>query len=142
MQATIDNQSDLIQWARERIGYPFREDAKAIGFVEEDGTIRCVVVYDCFSLCDVCMHIASDGSRKWLRKMTFLEAFDYPFMQLGMRRVTGLVPAKNKAALNFDLRIGFEIEGKCRKALPDDDVYILGMLRENCPYIPQETDNV
>ena len=140
-RATIDKQGELIAWAQERIGYPFRDDAKAIGFFDSDERLRAVVVYDTFALCDCCIHIASDGSRRWLTRLMLLEAFHYPFVQLKMRRVTGIVPASNKAALKLDLQLGFEIEGKCMAALPDDDVYVLGMLRENCPYVPQESDD-
>ena len=55
-----------------------------------------------------------------------------------MRRVTALVPAKNTAALRFDLHLGFKQEGVVRHALPDDDIIILGLLREDCRFIPQE----
>lgn len=140
--ATTDHQAQAIEWAESRIHLPFRADAKAIAFVRSGNEYAAVVVFDGFSQCDCNIHIASDGSRRWLSRKLFAEAFHYPFVQLGLRRVTGLVPKSNKPALKFDLRIGFEIEGLCRNALPDDDVYVLGMLREQCPFIPQEYRNV
>lgn len=127
-----------IAWAANKIGIArFRPDAKGIAS-ERDGVLTAVVVFDTFSECDCNMHIASDGSRRWLTRPLMKEAFHYPFNTLGLRRVTGIVPRKNKDALLFDQRLGFEVEGICREAMPDDDVVILGLLRRNCRMIPQE----
>lgn len=132
----------LLPWAEGVIGFAPRDDAKAIGVVDADGTIRSVTVFDNFSPCDCNMHIASDGSKRWLTRIYLRTAFYYPFVQVGLRRVTGLVPASNSAALHFDLHLGFVREGLCRNALPDDDLIVLGMLREHCRFIPQEFRNM
>ncbi len=124
----------LIEWAQDVIGCTFRDDAKAIGYGTNDELIA-VTVFDGFSVCDCNMHIASNGSGRWLTRKFLIASFAYPFIQLKLRRVTGLVPAKNEAALKFDLHLGFEFEGRCKNALPDDDIIILGLLRENCKYI-------
>ena len=139
MSAIIYGQEDrMLPWACERIGLgKFKGDAKTIG-VERDGELVAVVVYDGFSECDCNMHIASDGLGNWLSRELLVRAFAYPFIQLGFRRVTGLVPARNAAALQFDQHLGFEYEGRCRNALPDDDLIILGMLRENCRFIAKK----
>ena len=124
----------LIGWAQNVIGCEFRPDAKAIGYGSGD-EIFAVTVFDGFSVCDCNMHIASNGTGHWLTRKFLISSFAYPFIQLKLRRVTALVPAKNKAALKFDLHLGFEFEGRCKHALPDDDIIILGLLRENCKYI-------
>lgn len=128
----------LIPWAADKIGIgQFRDDAKAIGIMS-DGEIRGVVVYDTFSACDCNMHVASDGSATWLTREFLVHAFAFPFIQAGLRRVTGIVPAANERALSFDLKLGFTREGYCPKALPNDDVVILGMTRDRCRFIPPE----
>lgn len=129
----------MLPWAAERIGISsFRRDAHSIG-LEKGGKLVAVVVFDTFSECDCNMHVASDGTKAWMNKALLLSAFAYPFVQLGLRRVTGIVPAKNAAALAFDKNLGFEEEGICRHALPDDDIIILGLLREKCRFVPKET---
>ncbi len=128
----------LLPWAQERIGVAFRRDAYTIG-LERDGAIAAVVVFDNFSEADCCMHIASDGTKRWMSKELLIAAFAYPFVQLGLRRVTGMVPAKNAAALAFDEHIGFVREGYHPHALPDDDLVSLGLLRDNCRFIPRGT---
>ena len=128
----------LLPWARDRIGLQdFRRDAYTIG-LERDGDLVAVVVFDGFSDVDCNMHIASDGTGQWMNKSLLVAAFAYPFVQLRLNRVTGMVPAKNADALSFDQHIGFVREGYHPKALPDDDLVSLGLLRENCRFIPKE----
>lgn len=143
MTATViyGQEERLLPWAREKIGTgPFRRDAFAIG-LERDGELVSVAVFDNFSPCDCNVHLASDGTRRWMNKDYLLSAFAYAFVQLKLNRLTGIVPAKNAEAIAFDEHIGFEREGYCRKALPDDDIIIFGMLRENCRFITEEQRN-
>ena len=132
-----DQDETLIEWAMGVIGCTFRHDATAIGH-SISGKIMAVAVFDGFSECDCNIHIASDGSGHSMSRGFLAAAFAYPFIQLNMRRVTGLVPAANTKALRFDYHLGFVFEGRCRNALPDDDIIVLGMLRENCRFIPLE----
>lgn len=126
----------MLSWAAERIGVLcFRSDAQCLGYLNND-TLCAVVVYDTFSACDCCMHIASDGSSRWLTRELLIAAFSLAFKTFRLRRVTGLVPKKNTQALSFDKKLGFNFEGCCREAMIDDDLIILGMLRRNCRFIP------
>lgn len=127
----------LLPWAEERTGVTYRRDAYTIG-LEKDGEIVAVVIYDAFGENDLNMHIASDGTRAWMNKALLVSAFAYPFIQLGMLRVTGLVPADNEAALKFDEHLGFVREGYHPKAGPGGkDLISLGLLKENCRFIPK-----
>ncbi len=137
MAELIYGQEDrLLPWAQDRVGVAFRKDAYTIG-LEKDGQLVAVVIYDCFSTVDCNMHIASDGTGGWMNKSLLVSAFAYPFIQLKMNRVTGLVPSRNKEALLFDEHLGFVREGFHPKACEDDDLISLGMLRENCRFIPK-----
>ena len=128
----------LLPWAAERIGIGrFRDDARAIGIVNGEN-IRAVVVYDNFSSADCNMHVASDGSSRWLTREALCHFFAYPFIQLGLRRVTAPVPADNHRALRFDRKLGFVDEGYHPHALPNGDLVTLGMLRHRCRFIPKE----
>lgn len=127
----------LLPWAEEKTGVEYRRDAYTIG-LEKNGDLVAVVVYDSFGKTDANMHIASDGTRAWMNKELLVSAFAYPFIQLGLLRVTGLVPADNEIALRFDEHIGFVREGYHPKAGPDGkDLISLGLLRENCRFIPK-----
>lgn len=129
----------LLPWAAERIGIMgFRRDATAIG-LEKDGEIVAAAVYDCFTPADCSVHLASDGSRRWLNKEFLVAGFAYPFIQCGFDSITGLVPADNADALRFDLHIGWKTVGVRHKAAPGGkDIVILEMLRADCRWIPEE----
>ena len=128
----------LLPWAAERIGIPgFQPGAQSIG-IGEGGLVRGAVVYDSIGPADCSMHVASDGSRRWLTREFLAHVFAYPFIQLGLRRVTAMVPAKNLHAIRFDEKLGFVREGYHPHGMPDDDLISLGMLRKNCRFIPQE----
>ena len=136
----IYGQDDLLlPWAAERIGLgEFRKDATAIG-QEKDGQIVAVVVYDCFTPVECSVHIASDGSRRWLNKEFLAASFAYPFMQCRFESITGLVQADNADALRFDMHIGWKTVGVRHKAAPGGkDIVILEMLRADCRWIPED----
>jgi RimJ/RimL family protein N-acetyltransferase len=135
-QMIYDDGGQMVEWASKIIGFEPRPDVVAVGW-RENSELRAVVLYDSFSKCDCNIHIASDEKTGWLSRAFLIAAFMHPFVQWDLRRVTGLVPAKNKKALRFDLHLGFKQEGYLRNALPDDDIIVLGMLREECKYIPQ-----
>lgn len=131
----------LLPWACERIGVTaFRRDAYTIG-VERDGELVAVIVYDTFSDCDCNMHVASDGSAHWLTRAALAGIFAYPFIQLGYCRVTSQIGTKNTRSLRFCEHLGFEREGYRRRAMKDDDLHVMGLLRENCRYIVKENKN-
>ncbi len=134
-----EQNKNLLAWAASRIGVQFRPDARTIGYAR-DGELIAVVVYDGFSMGDVNMHIVSDGGQRFLTRELLTAAFAFPFIQCGLRRVTALVPAKNRDALKFDEELGFRREGyHPRAAEGGGDLISLGMLRENCRYIQQGT---
>jgi RimJ/RimL family protein N-acetyltransferase len=141
MPATIEVVGEqrpvFIDWAQRALGgIRLARDAKTIAAVKGD-EILAVVCYDTFTEFDCHMHIASNGSRRWISRALLREAFAYPFIQCGLRRVTGLVAASNQDAMRFDLHLGFRIEGLCREGAPDGDLFILGMLRRECRFIQQ-----
>lgn len=141
MTIVTDNQAELLAWAEEHSSSLYRSDAKAIGRLR-NGDISVVVVYDTFSKAGCCMHIASDNSRRWATRSFLAEVFYYPFVTCDFLRVTGLVPVRNRQALSFDKKLGFQFEGVMRNADVDDDIVVLGMLRSECIFIPKEYRHV
>lgn len=134
----FDDPEGCLTWAAKRIGIrQFREDARAIGW-QRGGAIIAVVAWDTFSPGTCCMHIASDGSGPWLTRPFLSAMFAYPFVQLRLRRVTGLIAASNRASLRFARHIGFHDEGLMREEAPDGDMVVLGMLRRECRWIAEE----
>ncbi|MND20848.1 hypothetical protein D3C76_48140 [compost metagenome] len=112
-------------------------DTHSMG-MEIDGELVVVCLFNNFTphMCN--MHVVSDGSRRWCSRGFLAAAFSYPFIQLDLSRVTAYVPAKNTAALMLDLRLGFKPEGRLTEAMGDDDLIVLGMLRRDCIWLPED----
>lgn len=104
--------------------------SQAIG-LERDGELVAGVLYDQFNGRSVCMHVAADVpdwvSRKFLRL-----CFDYPFNQMGVNKVVGLVDSTNTRALSFDMHLGFVEEARLSDAGKEGDLVILTMTKEQC----------
>lgn len=131
-------QAEMIAWAEERIpNNEFRNDAKAIG-IERDGTLCGVVVFDNFSIGQCCCSVASDGSRRWITRELLIRVFAYPFIQLNYWRLTCLVAETNADSLRLCENFGWVQEGRIRRGAPNgDDMIVLGMLREECRFLPE-----
>lgn len=136
----IYNDDDrLLAWAAAKIGIDrFHADARTIG-LERDGEVVAVVVYDCFSSVQCDMHIASDGTKQWMTKDILVASFAYPFIQCGFESMTGIVPADNQRAIDFNRHLGWTEVGVRHRAGPGGkDILIMEMLRKDCRFIPGE----
>lgn len=100
--------------------------------MEEDGQITAGVLYDMFNGRSVCMHVAIEKpvTRKYTRT-----CFDYPFNQLKVSKVLGLVDSTNDKALRFDKLLGFTEEARIADAGKTGDLVILSMTRQQCRWI-------
>jgi len=108
--------------------------AQGIGW-QRHGQIVAGVVYNEFNGVNCLMHVASDGSRRWLHREFLRVAFDYPFNQLKVRRVTGLVGEGNIAAREFDEHLGFTLETRLENAHPTGDLLIYRMWKSDCRWL-------
>jgi L-amino acid N-acyltransferase YncA len=134
-----DERERLLAWAAEKIGIgAFRSDAQSIGLVRDEDLVA-VVAFDTFSSRDCFMHVASDGTGHWLTRSFLIHAFAYPFIKCGYRRVTSPIAESNRAALRFNLKLGFQVEGRHPLAAEDGGTLVTtGLIRSRCVFIPKE----
>jgi RimJ/RimL family protein N-acetyltransferase len=135
--AESEDTTRMVVWAERILSSEFAPDAQAIG-IEAEGELRAACIFEGFTGYDCRVHIATAGTGRDLTKDYFIACFSYPFIQLGLSRLTGLVPSQNDQALRFDLHLGFQVEGRLREALPGQDIVVLGMLRRECRFIPRQ----
>jgi len=124
------------QWVCERTKGAYEPGtSKAIGF-ETDGTLTAGVLYDMFNGRSVCMHVAIEKpvTREYTRV-----CFDYPFNQLGVVKVIGLVDSTNAKALRFDKHLGFVEEARIVDGGRIGDLVLLTMTRQQCRWIKEAT---
>lgn len=122
----------LRPWLEARLNARLDEHARFIGRLRDTGEVWGCVGYERFSRHDCLIHMA--GYPGWMNRDMLKAAFAYPFRQLGLERVTGLVDATDEYVLNLDRKLGFVEEGRMRKALGDRDIIVMGMTRDDCKY--------
>jgi hypothetical protein len=126
-------------WAAQRMGLgrPWKECTTLS--LWHDAVIQAAVIYESYSPRNLNMHVAAIEGKAWLNRAFLRAAFQYPFGQLKVERVTGLVPDSNEAAKKFDEHLGFKREGLMRGAADDgSDLIIYGMLRSECRHLEKQ----
>lgn len=100
-----------------------------------DGEPVAAVLYDNYSGSNIFMHVAAVPTKRWMNKHFLHEAFKFPFVTMGCKRVTGWVEADNIVAQKFDEHLGFRREAVLKSAGEHgQDVFLYVMFREDCRY--------
>lgn len=135
MKRVITNPQDVLgQWLCERTKGEYTPNTAQYIGLEENGEIIAVVGYDNYNGASVSMHVAGEGKR-WMNREFLWYAFHYPFVEVGVNVIIGLVSSTNQAALNLDKHLGFEEACVIKNASPDGDLHILTMTREQCKFL-------
>ena len=126
----------VVEWVAERTDAPgaFGGGATGLGWAR-NGALVAGIAYSDFNGVNCQMHVAALPGARWLTREFLWSAFDYPFRQLKLRRVTGLVGEGNAAARRFDEHLGFELETTLRLAHPSGDLLVYVMWREKCRWL-------
>jgi len=107
---------------------------QAIG-LEEENELIAGVLFDHFNGASICMHVAAIPGCRWLTREYLWYCFHYPFMELGVKRITGLVPESNQAARRFDEHLGFTLETRLKEAHPEGDMLVYRMFKKDCRFL-------
>lgn len=103
----------------------------ALGVVRDERLIAGVIWHN-YRGHDIEATIASD-TPNWAFPSTLRRLFAFPFVQLGVVRVTSIVSRENKASRRFCEGLGFKLEGVCRQGMDGKtDAMIYGCLRDEC----------
>lgn len=137
----LDQHARVAQWVAEQAGCSAHAWAGyvCLGLEDETGMLVAGIVLESFTGRSANMHVAGVG-KNWVNRNLIMTCFLYAFDHLGLKRITGLVPASNAAALAFDLHLGFKLEHTLIDGAKDGDLHILGMRREDCRYLKLKQD--
>jgi hypothetical protein len=100
------------------------------------------VLFTNYRVGSVAIHMA--GFRKnWVSKSMLYLAFHFPFRQLKVKKLFGMVPERNVDARNSDLRLGFKIEYMTEGVYGYEDgvngVYLMSMTEAECKWLDMKT---
>jgi len=103
---------------------------------EKRSRVVCGVVYsDYREPFDIRASIATEGPG-WASKGVLRALFHYPFMQLGVKRITCLIAADNEKSQKLCEKMGFSLEGIHPVGWDGEkDAVSYGLKRENCKWI-------
>lgn len=97
--------------------------------------ILAVVAYESYNKVNIVGHIAAVPGRRWLDREFLWYCFYYPFVQLGCKRITGLVASNNLEARKFDENLGFTLEATLKDAHPEGDLLVYSMTKDQCRWL-------
>ena len=125
----------VVEWVAKRTNdYGNFGAAQGIGW-ERNGSLVAGVAYAEWNGPNVVCHIASDGSRRWATRQYLWTIFDFPFTQLGCKRITVCVGEGNSASRGFVLHLGFTCEATLTGAHPSGDLLVYRLFRHDCRFL-------
>jgi RimJ/RimL family protein N-acetyltransferase len=97
----------------------------------ENGLLLGGVIFSGYTGVSIGIHVA--GFRAdWINRDMLWVTFDYPFNQLGVKKIFGQVASNNLKALEFNRKLGFTVEVTVKDVFPDADCVVMSLTRENC----------
>ena len=141
MRQTFYDENVIGPWVCQRTGGQYFPDcgARAIGLVR-DGNLVAGVLFEHYNGRSIAMHVAGEG-RDWMTRDFLMECFRYPFVQLGVHKIIGLVDSSNRDARRLDEHLGFHMEAKIAGAAPRGDLMVYTMTREQCRFLDRKVAN-
>lgn len=127
-----DDQERVGKWLHDKIGGVYANEIGSYIGLEKDGVIIAATGYEDFTGVSVRTHIAVNGkiTKEFLRFI-----FWYPFEQLKVKKLIGLVSSGNEKALKLDKNFGFVEEAIVKDVYKDGDLHILTMTRDQCRFL-------
>jgi RimJ/RimL family protein N-acetyltransferase len=114
---------------------PFiRGHHQCIARFDSNGRVLGGVFFTDYNTVSVQIHVASFRDR-WTNKELLYLVFDYPFRRLGVNKLIGTVPENNKKAIAFNLNLGFNVETRVKDVLPEGDMLIMSMYKQDCRFL-------
>ena len=121
----------MAEWVRRQIPDSFWNGMyRAIGLIRGNELVGGVVYTDS-SKANISMSVAGTYFSRQFIKV----CFGYPFLQLRVNRVTGYIASRNMKSRVLAERIGMRLESIMERALPDDDVMVYRMFKEECKWV-------
>jgi RimJ/RimL family protein N-acetyltransferase len=139
MKRIVFNEPAVTQYVVEAAKATLDAGDVSIGVVDDDrlghaGWVRGGVVYTQYTGASIMLHVAG-RDEAWMTRDMLRVGFHYPFVQLGVKRLYGLLESANEPALNFDLRLGFRVAAVLPDMFASGAGLVVTMEREECRWL-------
>lgn len=132
----------LLFWAQRIMGFPVGNVNDAIFAIVARDKLVGVCIFSNYEedpitgqpSCVQVVLVTSD--KRWCTRGNLRTLFEYPFRQLGVRRLHGYCSRRNKKMKRLFNKLGFTLEGVARCYYPGfEDAFWFSMLNKECKWI-------
>ena len=99
------------------------------------------VIYNNYTGVSIMAHMAGFKPR-WLSRSFIWVFFDYPFIQLSVKKILATVSSGNRVALAIDRRLGFKEVARVPEVYRDGDMILLEITLPECRWLGRRSDVV
>jgi RimJ/RimL family protein N-acetyltransferase len=100
----------------------------------ENGKLLGGVIFQNFTGASIGIHVAGFDPH-WINRDMLWITFNYPFEQLGVKKLVGQIHSGNHKAIAFDRKLGFKEEARIADIFSDGDLIVMSMRREDCRWL-------
>lgn len=130
----VSDPSQVVPWVADKVESWFAPQGVAALGWECDGVLTSGVVYDHFTGVSITATIALEP-KTTLSRMFLWAIFDYPFNQLGVKKILAYVEESNSKSLTILNRMGFEQEGRIEGVYQGGAMLILTLTKNTCVWL-------
>jgi hypothetical protein len=129
---------EVVTWVHLKLNArcPDRNLARGLGWVDAHAPwhIRAGVTYHNWNGYNIDAAVAIDDGFHWTRSR-IRTIFEYPFTQLGARRMSALIEHDNTQSRRFVERLGFTLEATLAHACKAGDLLLYRMTSTECRWL-------
>lgn len=122
-------------WAQKQDADYVPGHGAVISILNDDGTPAAVALYTDYNTANINIHISAEPGKHWCTREFLWYCFRYPFVELGVKRLTGIVASSNAQARKFDENLGFTLEATLKDAHPEGDLLVYKMTKDTCRWL-------
>jgi len=118
------------EWLAKNASWPCSDMVVLIG-LERDGELTAVSGYNCFNGKSCQQHMVIKRGEYMPRRFAWF-IYYYPFVQLGLELLIGILPENNADIIKLAKHAGFEEKYRIDGGHPDCDLLLCTMKKEDC----------
>jgi RimJ/RimL family protein N-acetyltransferase len=130
----ISSFETVAEWVAERAGCSIPNYGAGLGMLNKAGDLVAGVMYENYTGASVTATIAINKgtiiSKDFMRVI-----FDYPFQQLGVKKLFAMIAASNQSSIDFVTRCGFIEETRVKDYYESGDAIVFACTPESCRWL-------
>ncbi len=133
MIVDVSQKPRYIEFISELTGTKAFGNCKTIAFI--DGSKLMVTLFNKLDERNIEISVATSSSKMCSKRILKI-VFGYPFVQLGLNRVTATINEANEKSLSLVKRLGFQLEGELKQYYDNGNTaMIYGLTKDNCRWL-------